>query len=390
MAIYAPTLLASIGFGAIIPLIALQATALGASLGLAAFITGLSGLAMLLFDLPAGTIAARLGERNSITLACVVDALVLGGVFVANSLPALALAVFVHGMTGSIFGLARQAYLTEALPLKYRARGMSSLGGVFRIGGFIGPLVASAILTRGEMRDAFIFAAGTSLFAAFATLVLPALPTDRRGVVDDEGHHPRTFTVLRRHRRALYTVGVGVMSLQMVRASRQVIIPLWAAANGLSPSTISLLYAASMALDVALFFPGGAIMDRFGRWWVCVPSVFVMSLCIGALPLATEVRSIVLVACLLGLGNGVSSGIVLTLGADASPRFGRSQFLAGWRLLADTGSSLGPLVISAVTALAGLVAAAVSIGVLGMIGGMWLSRWVPRNPDELAAFAAKE
>lgn len=386
VAIYGPTLLASIGFGAIIPLIALQASALGASLGLAAFITGLSGIAMLLFDLPAGLIAARLGERTSIVAACLTDALVLVAVYLANSLPVLALAVFVHGMTGSVFGLARQTYLTEAIPLPYRARGMSTLGGVFRIGGFLGPLVGSLILARGEIRDAFVFAACTSLIAAVVTMGLPALPSDRRGQLDDQGHRPRTWAVLRGHRRTLLTVGVGCLGLMMVRASRQVIIPLWAAANGLSASMVSLIFALSMAFDVALFLPGGAIMDRYGRWWVCVPSMFVMSLGILILPLTQSGTAIAAVACLLGLGNGVSSGIVLTLGADASPRFGRAQFLAGWRLISDTGQTLGPLVIAGVTALAGLAAAAVAVGALGCVGGAWLARWVPRTPDELAAF----
>lgn len=389
-AIYGPTLLASIGFGAIIPLIAIQATNLGASLGLAAFITGLSGVAMLLFDLPAGTVAARLGERTSIVVACLVDAAVLLAVYFANSLPVLGLAVFLHGMTGSIFGLARQTYLTEAIPLRYRARGMSSLGGVFRIGGFLGPLVGALILTRGELRDAFIFAAVMSLVAAMVTMGLPALPGERRLVVDAAGRRPRTFDVLRRHRRALLTVGLGCTGLMMARASRQVIIPLWGDANGLSASLISLLYAISMAFDVALFFPGGAIMDRFGRWWVSVPSMFVMSVGIAVLPLAHTAQTIGLVACLLGLGNGVSSGIVLTLGADASPRFGRAQFLAGWRLFADSGAMLGPLIISGVTALAGLATAALTIGAIGCAGGFWLARWVPRTPDQLAAFRPED
>lgn len=68
VAAYGPTLLASIGFGAVIPLIALQATALGASVGLAAAITGLTGIATLLFDLPAGVVAERLGEKRTIML----------------------------------------------------------------------------------------------------------------------------------------------------------------------------------------------------------------------------------------------------------------------------------------------------------------------------------
>ncbi len=390
VAIYGPTLLASVGFGAIIPLVALQASALGASIGLAAFITGLSGVALLIFDLPAGTIASRLGERTSIVAACLVDALVLATVYLATSLPVLAVAVFAHGMTGSIFGLARQTYLTEAIPLRYRARGMSSLGGVFRIGGFLGPLAGAAILSRGEIRDAFVFAAATSLVAAFVTLGLPALPTDRRMSVNDQGERPRTLSVLRRHRRSLLTVGIGCLGLMMVRTSRQVIIPLWADSNGLSASLISLLYALSMAFDVALFYPGGAIMDRFGRWWVCVPSTFVMSVGILVLPLANTAVAIAVVACLLGLGNGISSGIVLTLGADASPRFGRAQFLAGWRLIVDTGQTLGPLIISGVTFLGGLSAAAVAVGALGCLGGFWLARWVPRTPEQLDRFRPDE
>ncbi|GAA2178860.1 MFS transporter [Brooklawnia cerclae] len=387
-AIYGPTLLASIGFGAIIPLIPLQATALGAPTGLAAFITALPGIAMLAFDLPAGTIAVRIGERLSIVAACLLDALMLVAVYLANSLPVLALAVFIHGTTGSIFGLARQSYLTEAIPVQYRARGMSSLGGVFRVGGFVGPLAASALLARGEIRDAFIFAACTSLVAAAVTMGLPALPSDRGKVVNEAGEAARTLPVLATNKSTLLTVGIGCLALMMLRASRQTIVPLWAEANGLSPSTVSLLYAVSMGFDVLLFFPGGAIMDRFGRWWVCVPTAFALALCIAALPLAKTAFSITVVAALLGIGNGVSSGIVLTLGADAAPRFGRSQFLAGWRLLADSGQMIGPLIISGVAALSGLGAAAIVIGALGLAGGAWLAKWVPRTPEALARFQA--
>jgi len=89
--------------------------------------------------------------------------------------------------------------------------------------------------------------------------------------------------------------------------------------------------------------------------------------------------SIGILGALLGIGNGISSGIVMTLGADAAPEFGRPQFLAGWRVLSDSGQMLGPVVISVVTALAGLAPAAVVIGALGIVGGGWMARWVPRT-----------
>ncbi len=100
-------------------------------------------------------------------------------------------------------------------------------------------------------------------------------------------------------------------------------------------------------MDVLLFLPGGMIMDRFGRWWVSIPIMICLGIGFFLLPLTSTYPTIAAAACLLGLANGLSSGIVMTLGSDACPVFGRSQFLAGWRLLTDTGGTLGPLTITA-------------------------------------------
>ena len=53
----------------------------------------------------------------------------------------LALAVLLLGPSGAVFLLARQSYLTAAAPVALRARAMSTLGGVTRIGLFVGPVV---------------------------------------------------------------------------------------------------------------------------------------------------------------------------------------------------------------------------------------------------------
>ena len=173
---YGPTLLASIGFGAVIPLVALAARDLGATVGQAAFVTALLGIGQLLADLPAGTIAERLGEKWAIIAACVVDAAALVVMWWTQDLVVLGLAVMVTGMAGAVFGLARQVYLTEAIPLRLRARALSSLGGVFRIGFMLGPLAGAWIIGQWSLSAAFAFAAVTSLLAAGVTLLLPDLP----------------------------------------------------------------------------------------------------------------------------------------------------------------------------------------------------------------------
>jgi len=120
-------------------------------------------------------------------------------------------------------------------------------------------------------------------------------------------------------------------------------------------------------------------MDKFGRVWVAFPAMVVMGIGLAILPLTHQVGTIIAVACLLGLGNGISSGVVMTLGSDASSTRGRTKFLAGWRLLSDSGNALGPLAIAAVTTFATLGSASVVLGVLAWGGAAWLLRFIPRR-----------
>ena len=52
----------------------------------------------------------------------------------------------------------------------------------------------------------------------------------------------------------------------------------------------------------------------------------------------------------LGVGNGLSSGILLTLGADVAPRDDPAPFLGSWRTLTDAGGAITPLIVSGLTA----------------------------------------
>lgn len=393
---YAPTALSSIGLGAIMPLVPLTARELGASVSVAAFIVALLGVGQLIGDLPAGWIADRVGDKWALIGACLVDACALAGAFIAPNLVVLGLAVTVAGMSGAVFGLARQSYLTDAIPVGWRARALSSLGGTFRLGFFVGPLVGAIIISRWSLAAAYAFGAVMSLAAAAVTMALPDLPAAestpasvggrQAEVASDSGPHTSpqpsrlsTRQVLREHRHVLATLGTGVMLVMMARAARQSIIPLWAESQGVSPATTSVLFGVSSGVDLCLFWFGGAIMDRFGRVWVAMPSMVILGLGLVLLPLTHTVTTIGIIGILMGLGNGISAGIVMTLGSDASPTVGRAQFLSGWRLCGDAGNTAGPLVITAVAAVAPLAAASVLLGAVAWFAAGWLWRWVPRR-----------
>jgi MFS family permease len=110
-------------------------------------------------------------------------------------------------------------------------------------------------------------------------------------------------------------------------------------------------------------------------------------------PAATTVVAFVAVAMLTGLGNGLGAGIMMTLGADLSPRRHRAEFLGLWRLLSDAGMVGGPLVLGVVTGAAGLGLASAATGAFGLVGAAVVWRFVPETlprPDRTRAPALRD
>ena len=118
-------------------------------------------------------------------------------------------------------------------------------------------------------------------------------------------------------------------------------------------------------------------MDRHGRVWVAVPVAVRMGAGLIALPLTTSLPGVTALALLMAVGNGLGSGIVMTLGADAAPEAGRAPFLGVWRLLSLVGHNGASVVVAAVAAAASIGAASVCVGLLTLAGGAWLARWLP-------------
>ncbi|WP_265522115.1 MFS transporter [Oerskovia flava] len=383
---FVPTLVFEIGIGAMLPVVAVTATGRGASLTVAGLIMALLPIGKILTDLPAGALAARLGDRRAMLLAGGIAVAAFVTIATTASLWGLGLGVLALGSSSAVFNLARHAYLTEITPPLRRARVLSTLAGVHRIGLFLGPFAGAAVIAATSLRGAYWLGAVASLAVVAILAVVqdePRSPTPRwtrdRGGRDA----PRTSVarVAREHRRLFCTLGVAVLLVSAVRGARQTVLPLWGEYQGFDPEVTSLLFGLSGALDMLLFYPAGKVMDRFGRLWIAVPSMLTMAAALAALPFAHSVASVAVVAALLGLGNGMGSGIIMTLGSDVAPPDVRPTFLGIWRLFQDTGDALGPLVLSGGIALGSIAAGIWVTAGLGVGSAGALLRWVPRYSE---------
>lgn len=380
---FGPSLLFGLGEGAILPAIPLTARELGASVPEAALVVVLIGLGSLVSNIPASLITMHRGERWSIVAAAVWCALAMALCAATRQLGLFALGAFMVGMSQAVFSLARQSYLTDAVPVAYRARALSTLGGVMRIGMFIGPFVAAAAIDRYGLAAAYVVGIAALTLAALVAARLPdlELPAVAADADADDAAVPRVPTLgstLRDHRHVFVTLGIGVLLVSAVRATRQAVIPLWADHLGLAPSVASLIYGVSGGIDMLVFYPAGKVMDRRGRRAVAVPSMLIMGAALVATPFTHGATTLLLAAAAIGFGNGIGSGLVMTLGADHSPRPGRAHFLGVWRLMADIGASCGPALLSLLAATTSLGAGIGVTGLLAFGAAGQLAYWIPR------------
>ena len=299
-----------------------------------------------------------------------------------NRLDLFALGCFMVGMSQAVFSLARQSYLTEAVPVEYRARAMSTLGGAMRVGLFIGPFAAAAAIHRYGLIGAY----GVGIAALVVAAVVAARIPDLKASAVEAGaataapvpQAPTWRSILRDHRHLFITLGIGVMLVSAVRATRQAVIPLWADHLALAPSVTALIYGLAGGVEMLVFYPAGKVMDQKGRRWVAVPSMILMGLPLMLMPFTQGAATLLIAAAVIGFGNGIGSGMVMTLGADHSPRLGRVHFLGVWRLMSDLGSSCGPALLSFLAATLSLGAGIAATGLIAFAAAAQLAYWIPR------------
>jgi len=378
-----------IGNGALAPIIALVALDAGASTAIAGLMLTMLGIGRILGDIPSAWLADRFGDRRAMLIASLVTALALAACLISQSIWTLALSQLVIGGCNSTFYLARQTYISDVVAIHLRARALSTLAGAHRVGLFAGPFVGAWAISLWGTRSAFAVAIVTTLFTGLLLLLVRDVPGASSRAAGHRGG-ASVREMFGDHRALFATLGLAVIAVGGVRAARQTVIPLWADHIGLSATMTSLIFGVANLVDMSLFYPSGHVMDRLGRLWVVMPSMILLGVGMIALPLSAGPISLGIVTVVMSIGNGIGSGIMMTLGADAAPARHRATFLSLWRLLGDTGQAIGPLVPAAIAAVASLALGVSVTGLLGLAAAAGMGRWVPRYSSYATPAMARE
>lgn len=371
-AVYAPILFGTLGSSMLIPVMPLYLTDAGLSLESASVVLAGVGIGASIAGLPVGSLIAKRGEYTALLVAFGVMALVGLPLGFTDSVGLLVGLRVLFGGAHVALRLSRQTYVTRRVPVDQRGRAMSYIGGSYRVALLLGPVVGGVVLDRFGYKATFIVAALTAGLGLAQALVsrdvgLPLLDqSSTRRLVGG------MVVGLRTHWRRLLIAGWVPLHVAAARRGRYVVLPLIADELGVSPAGIGAIVTVSTMADLALFPVAGYVMDRFGRLWALIPSFTLMSVGLVWLGTAASTSAVVAAGAMMGVGNGLSSGGLMTYGSDLSPDDAPGPFLAGLAIFEDVGAIAGPLVVGLVGAQLGLGAASVALAILMAIGGAWL------------------
>ncbi|MCR8924161.1 MFS transporter [Dasania sp. GY-MA-18] len=374
--IYLPSIFLAIGSGAalfIIPLISLE---LGATISSAGLIFSLRGLGMLISGIPIGLLIAKLGSKTAMLLGTALICIAAIIASQAQQQSGIALASLLMGAGSGCWILARIHFVSLATSISHRGRAMATMMAIERVGWLIGPLLAGLIIKFFDHHKAFLLVAGMG----FISLLLIALTkhTQRGNEVDDsQFKRLSTWRLLFNYKDIFIGAGSVVIVLQLLRSARSFIIPIWGVAIGIDELAIaSVTFFCSLA-DLAMFYPAGWLLDKKSRKAAAIPCLAIFSCSFLLLPLATSYSYFLWIAILSGLGNGLGTGFIMTLGADFAPQRQKAQFLGLWRTIGDGGNLSGPVIIGALAEALSLSSATLVVGSLGLAGLLILIYKVP-------------
>jgi len=378
LSIWVPTACMSVGSGLILPVLPLFALSFDASYAMVGLVLAARGLGNLAFDVPAGMVVRHLGVRRSMLVGGSVMVVCALAMIQVSTLTEALVVQLLLGLAMALWNIARHTYVTEAVEIGRRGRTNAVMGGIGRISGFGGPVVGGALAEWVSLTAPFAAQAGLIALGVLAAMlwVNHDLPRHERSAQP----HESLLQVLAGHWRVLISAGSGQMCAQTIRAARSAVVPLYAAeVLGLDASSVGLIISLSYATDMLMFYPAGQLMDRCGRKWAYVPSFIIQSLAMALVPLTNSFWSLALVTMAVGVGNGLGSGTMLTLGADLAPERGRGEFLGMWRFIGDGGSAAGPMIVGQVAQVAGLHLAPVVIAGIGLLAAALLGGLVPET-----------
>jgi len=373
-----------LGFGGIVPALALYARSFGVSQSAIGLAIAVYGLARFLIAMPAGRLADGLGRRPALAFGGLVTA---AGNLVCAYAPSFGVLVagrFVAGAGAALILIAGQIVLADITTPAHRGRTMSIYQGVFLFAVGIGPLPGGFLAERyGLAAPFFAYAASGLAAAALAWIFIPET-RPAGGAGSDPLHLMPPFRsqvrILTGHTGFMLVSLVGFMNAVARTGALFNVIPVLAKDRlGLNPDRIGLGLALASLVGLVVIYPSGALVDRYGRKTVIVPASVLAGVSLLLFLFAPSYAWFLAGCVAWSLASGVGGAAPAAYAADVAPPGMNAAAMSAFRMLADLGYVVGPIALGLAADLAGADATLAGTAALLAATALLFARFAPES-----------
>jgi MFS transporter, DHA1 family, multidrug resistance protein len=390
---FALSFVVMLGLGLVLPILPLYARSFGVGFAAAGLFISAAGVARLVFDILAGSIIDRVGER----LSGAGGAFLLAGCSLAAAMvPNFYLAVALWGIGGAgaaVVTAAQYSYLLKVVPTEARARTLGILYGSFNAG-----VVAGGVI-GGFVADTFGLASPLILYSAIMTVagllylrfIVDPSPREKPELEQDAIEVPYQLGMLGRLGE-LFRLGGFVTAIVLnfayvwfVIAVFDTLIPLYGTERlDMSPAGIGLILGVALVTEFVILYPAGLLADKRGRKIVLIPSFAALAVVTALLGLTSSVPSLVIGMGILGIASGFAGVPPAAVLSDVVPDSSSGLGIGAFRFAGDLAAVFGPALIGIAIATFGFSGAFVVAAVPLLIA----LGFVLRTPETMARDAA--
>jgi len=292
----------------------------------------------------------------------------------------LCIGMFIEGLSEGGWIISRSVFLSVFTIRETRGKLIATMTGLRRVASMIGPIFSALLLKYSNPRWGFLVRFVCSLPAI--VLVYWNVPSEHLKESARKKSSSSTISMCSKYAGFMFYLGIYIFITCLIRETRKYVLTLAIHQTELNDEYVGFVNSFSFMIDVLCVPLAGIIMDKYGRKYTAVPYVGFMSLGFAFLLLTSGFWGVLIAGGIMGLGNGIGSGVITTMSVDLAPDEDRSSFLSTFRLYDSTGRLLGPFLLGIMIDNVGFDAAVSLYVVIGIFGTIWVSIMVSEQTDK--------
>lgn len=341
-----------LSFSAITPVIAQYAESFDVSMTAIGFTFAIYGLARMLLNIPSGTVADRLGRKQTLAIGGALTAISTIGCALAPDYGWFLAARFLGGAGAAFVLTGGQIVLADIARPDNRGRLMGVYQGVFLMTAGLGAVPGGWLATHYGIASPFW---ASAIMAALVTVIALMFVPETRGYatsnrVAEAIANPLNFRqqirVLMRSEGLILISLVGLIAAFSRTGGLFNVIPLMAENDlHLNPTEIGLGLGLISIVSLIFVLPSGVLVDTIGRKPVLVPATFISGGAFLFFVWAHDFKTFLLACFIWSCAGGFSGGAPAAYAADMAPPGMNAAAMGFYRAVMDIGYVAGPLAI---------------------------------------------